>query len=275
VRFLLDTCPSLWIAAAAAELSQRSRELFSDPDNEVYLNFVSAWEIALKHALGRLPLPEPPGQFVPAERRRHGVEALALDEESALHLARLPGLHRDPFDRMLVCQALVQGLVILTPDPLTTQYPVRAMWSGSPNGKSTGAGSSAGNPPWPEAGASGVSDIPEKVEQLTDRLQEPPGLRREWSPGTSESGQRSTEKRSVSSGRGAGERGLEAGEAGGARQAGDREPGGFGLVGRGGRVRVAPSCTSGIRASCTTSWASSPLRRWPRILPGGRAGRPS
>jgi PIN domain nuclease of toxin-antitoxin system len=128
VRFLLDTCTFLWIVAAAAELSQRSRELFSDPDNEVYLSSVSAWEIALKHALGRLPLPDPPGQFVPAERRRHGVEALALDEESALHLARLPGLHRDPFDRMLVCQALVHGLVILTPDPLITQYPVRAMW---------------------------------------------------------------------------------------------------------------------------------------------------
>ena len=139
MRFLLDTCPSLWIAAAAAELSQRSRELFSDPDNEVYLNFVSAWEIALRHTLRRLCLAESPGQFVPAERRRHGVEALALDEESALHLARLPGLHRDPLGRMLVCQALVHGLVILTLDPLITQYPVRAMWSGSPNGKSTGA----------------------------------------------------------------------------------------------------------------------------------------
>ncbi len=61
MRFLLDTCTFLWIVAAAAELSKRSRELFSDPDNEVYLSCVSAWEIALEHALGRLPLPEPPG----------------------------------------------------------------------------------------------------------------------------------------------------------------------------------------------------------------------
>jgi PIN domain nuclease of toxin-antitoxin system len=116
------------VASGAAELSSRARELFEDPDNDVYLSVVSAWEIALKNAMGRLPLPEPAGQFVPAERRRHAIDALELDEESALHLARLPPLHRDPFDRMLVCQAIVHGLVILGPDPLITQYPIRATW---------------------------------------------------------------------------------------------------------------------------------------------------
>ena len=89
---------------------------------------MSAWEIAVKHALGRLPLPEPPAQFVPVERERHGIEALALDEDTVLHLARLPRLHRDPFDRMLVCQALVHGLVVLSPDPLVSQYSVRTVW---------------------------------------------------------------------------------------------------------------------------------------------------
>ena len=98
------------------------------PDNEVYLSVVSAWEIALKHAAGRLPLPESPERFVPAERRRHGIDTLGLDEETALHLGRLPPLHRDPFDRMLVCQAIVHGLVILGPDTLITQYPIRAAW---------------------------------------------------------------------------------------------------------------------------------------------------
>lgn len=121
MRLLLDTCTFLWIAAGAPELSARARELFTDPDNEVYLSSVSAWEIALKHSLGRLPLPGPPERFVPSERTRHGIEPLALDEESALHLARLPRLHRDPFDRMLVCQALVNGLVVLGPDTGITQ----------------------------------------------------------------------------------------------------------------------------------------------------------
>jgi PIN domain nuclease of toxin-antitoxin system len=128
VRLLLDTCTFLWIASGAPELSSHARELFQDPDNDVYLSAVSAWEIALKHAAGRLPLPETPERFVPAQRRQHGIDALEIDEESALHLARLPPLHRDPFDRMLVCQAIVHGLVILGPDTLVTQYPIRAAW---------------------------------------------------------------------------------------------------------------------------------------------------
>jgi PIN domain nuclease of toxin-antitoxin system len=128
VRLLLDTCTFLWVVAGAPELSNHARELFADPDNEVYLSSVSAWEIALKYGLGRLQLPESPERFIPAQRTRHGIEPLALDEESALQLARLPRLHRDPFDRMLVCQAIVNGLVILGPDSAISQYPVRAAW---------------------------------------------------------------------------------------------------------------------------------------------------
>lgn len=128
MRLLLDTCTFLWIATGAPELSARARELFADPDNNAYLSAVSAWEITVKHGLGRLPLPDTPERFVPVQREQHGIEPLALDEESALHLARLPGLHKDPFDRMLVCQAIVHGMTLLGPDPLITQYPVRTTW---------------------------------------------------------------------------------------------------------------------------------------------------
>lgn len=128
MRLLLDTSTFLWIITDAPELSPRARDLFLDPANEVYLSSVSAWEMAVKHSLGRLPLPEPPERFVPAQRKDHGIEPLPLDEEDALHLARLPLLHKDPFDRMLVCQAIVHGLVILTSDKLVYQYPVRTMW---------------------------------------------------------------------------------------------------------------------------------------------------
>jgi len=128
MRIVLDTCTFLWVISGSGELSSRARELFVDPANEVYLSAVSTWEIAVKHALGRLPLPGPPEQFVPKQRERHGIESLPLHEEATLHLTRLPELHRDPFDRMLVCQAIVHGLVILTPDRLVTQYPVRWAW---------------------------------------------------------------------------------------------------------------------------------------------------
>ena len=128
MKILLDTATFLWAVTGASDLSKDARELFSDPENEIYLSSVSAWEISVKHALGKLPLPESPIKYVPAQRKEHGIESLDLDEEAALHLIRLPALHKDPFDRMLVCQAIVQGLVLLTPDKLITQYAVRTAW---------------------------------------------------------------------------------------------------------------------------------------------------
>ena len=94
----------------------------------VRLSAASSWEIAIKHGLGRLVLPQPPEGFVPAEREAHGIAPLPIDEESTLHLSRLPALHRNPFDRLLVSQAIVHGLTIVTPDPLVTQYPARTLW---------------------------------------------------------------------------------------------------------------------------------------------------
>ena len=128
MKLLLDTCTFLWAIAGGAELSKAARDALTNPDNDVYLSAVSAWEIAVKHALGRLPLPEPPDRYVPAQRRARGVAALPLDEDAALQLVRLPHLHRDPFDRMLVCQALAGALTLVTPDPEIARYPVRILW---------------------------------------------------------------------------------------------------------------------------------------------------
>ena len=128
MRILLDTATFLWVITDAPELSDDARALFVDSANEIYLSSVSTWEIAIKHSLGRLPLPEPPVRFVPAQRKQHGIDSLPLDEEVTLHLTRLPVLHKDPFDRMLVCQAIVHHFVILTPDELISQYPVRTIW---------------------------------------------------------------------------------------------------------------------------------------------------
>ena len=123
MRILLDTCTFLWITLDAPQLSARARQLFSDPENEVYLSAASAWEMSVKFTLGRLPLPEPPERFVPEQRQLHGVSSLALEESAAVHEANLPPLHRDPFDRMLICQAIVHDLVILTPDSEIRRYP--------------------------------------------------------------------------------------------------------------------------------------------------------
>ena len=128
MRCLLDTCTFLWIIAGAKELSPAAKELFADPANEVLLSVVSVWEFSVKKALGRLPLPSAVDHFVVEQRDQHGIAALPLHERAVLHLHKLPALHRDPFDRMLVCQAIEHDCVLLTPDPLITQYPVRTRW---------------------------------------------------------------------------------------------------------------------------------------------------
>jgi len=127
MRLLLDTCTFLWMVSGES-LSDVAAQAIREPSNEVLFSAVSAWEIVVKHGTGRLPLPEPPERFIPAERRLRGVAALAVDEDASFHLMRLPRLHRDPFDRMLICQAIAHGLFIVTPDPLITQYPVRTIW---------------------------------------------------------------------------------------------------------------------------------------------------
>ena len=127
MRLLLDTCTFLWLAGGS-DLSPAAAAAVRDASNEVLLSAVSAWEITSKHRVGRLPLPEPPDRLIPTERRLRGVSALAFDEESAYQVLRLPALHRDPFDLMLISQAIAHGLAIVTPDPLISQYPVRVIW---------------------------------------------------------------------------------------------------------------------------------------------------
>jgi PIN domain nuclease of toxin-antitoxin system len=127
VKLLLDTCTFLWLAGGGP-MSTDAAAAIRDPQNDVFLSAVSVWEIVTKYRNGRLPLPEPPERLVPAERRLRGIAELPFDEASGLQGMRLPVLHRDPFDRMLIAQAIAHGLAIITPDPQITQYPVRAIW---------------------------------------------------------------------------------------------------------------------------------------------------
>jgi PIN domain nuclease of toxin-antitoxin system len=128
MKLLLDTCTFLWLIWSPGQLSADARDAIVDPANEAWLSAASGWEIVLKWGQRRLSLASPPWQFVPAQRRAHGIESLAIDEEAALRVARLPALHRDPFDRVLVSQAVVHGLTLVTPDPLIEQYAVRTLW---------------------------------------------------------------------------------------------------------------------------------------------------
>jgi PIN domain nuclease of toxin-antitoxin system len=128
MNLLLDTCTFLWIALDPSQLSPQALQFFQDPANQVFLSAVSAWEIAVKYGLGRLSLQQPPELFVPQQRAAHRIAELVVREDEALRVARLAALHKDPFDRMLICQALANGLTILTPDPLIRQYAIATAW---------------------------------------------------------------------------------------------------------------------------------------------------
>jgi len=128
VKILLDTCAFLWLATDAPELSNQAKMLFQNTNNPVYLSSVSAWEIVVKHQRGKLPLPSEPEYFINQLCSQHVIEMLSLDDKSVYHLSHLPNHHRDPFDKMLVCQAIEHGLTILTSDKLIAQYPVSTIW---------------------------------------------------------------------------------------------------------------------------------------------------
>lgn len=128
MRLLLDTVAFIWLVEGNAKLSASAQGLIADPANEVYLSAASAWEIAIKYAIGRLLLRVPPEEYVTGQRRLHRIESLPITETAALQVHKLPALHNDPFDRVIVAQAIVEGLAVITPDRQITQYPVRVEW---------------------------------------------------------------------------------------------------------------------------------------------------
>jgi PIN domain nuclease of toxin-antitoxin system len=125
---LLDTCVFLWMADDARRLSAAAREILVNPANVLRLCQVSPWEIQIKHSAGKLPLPHPPRVAVPAAIERLGLDYHTLDDGTIYTLEKLPPIHRDPFDRLLVAHAIHEGLPILTPDPKIHPYPVRTIW---------------------------------------------------------------------------------------------------------------------------------------------------
>jgi PIN domain nuclease of toxin-antitoxin system len=124
MQLLLDTCEFLWLATDDPKLPRKVADAVSDPTNVVYLSVVSFWEISVKHGLGKLELPESPRTFVPRMRSRHMILSLDLTEDTVARLTDLPALHRDPFDRMLICQAMARELTLASSDPLVRRYPI-------------------------------------------------------------------------------------------------------------------------------------------------------
>jgi PIN domain nuclease of toxin-antitoxin system len=128
VRLLLDTHAFLWWIADDQRLSPRAAALIGDGSNEVIVSAASAWEIVVKSRLGRVEVPTPLDRFLTAQLEANAFIPLPIQMRHALGLEALPDLHRDPFDRILVAQAVAEDLTLVSRDRVLSAYPVPVEW---------------------------------------------------------------------------------------------------------------------------------------------------
>lgn len=127
MKILLDTHVFLWYISGDDRISPEMTQAIRRPENEVYLSVVSLWEVIIKYQLGKMPLPQSPEIYLPTQRQRHLFRSLEVDEASVKQLIQLQPLHNDPFDRLLICQALAHGMTIATVDNHILAYPVSTL----------------------------------------------------------------------------------------------------------------------------------------------------
>jgi len=127
-KALLDTHVLLWALMEPERLSRKVRKWIENPDNEIFVSSASAWEISTKYRIGRLSHAESAVQALPAHLHRLGATPLSITIEHALLAGSFQVTHRDPFDRMLAAQALIEGLVLITTDPAFRNFNVPVMW---------------------------------------------------------------------------------------------------------------------------------------------------
>jgi PIN domain nuclease of toxin-antitoxin system len=125
---LLDTHAFLWFIGGSSSLSQKARQLIEDESNLVYLSAASLWEMAIKVSLGKLTLDEPFGTIIPEQIALNGIEILDISIAHTAQVAKLPFCHRDPFDRLLIAQALEEQIPIIGRDETFDDYGITRLW---------------------------------------------------------------------------------------------------------------------------------------------------
>ena len=128
MRLLLDTHAFLWWLAGSDRLSDPARRAVEDEANDILVSAASAWEIATKYRLGRLPGASEVALDIPGAIADQGFEELEITVDDAGRAGALPGSHRDPFDRMLIAQALARNLALVSSESLFDSYRVRRLW---------------------------------------------------------------------------------------------------------------------------------------------------
>jgi PIN domain nuclease of toxin-antitoxin system len=129
VKILLDTNAFLWFISGDAKIPERARQLIENPSNGRFLSIASLWEISIKSSLGRLKVPTPLADLVRDHVQANSIELLAISPEHLDHLLKLPFHHKDPFDRLIIAQAICDEMDLVTSDGQFGAYPVSVQWS--------------------------------------------------------------------------------------------------------------------------------------------------
>ena len=128
MKLLLDTHAFIWWDSQSSSLSSKARAACTDPANELFLSLASVWEMQIKVQLGKLQLRAPLARIIEEQERTNRIGILQISIGHVFAVGKLPPLHRDPFDRLLVAQAIEEGARLVSNDPLISQYPVTVLW---------------------------------------------------------------------------------------------------------------------------------------------------
>jgi PIN domain nuclease of toxin-antitoxin system len=131
VRYLLDTVVWLWSIGPVERINKIGREVLGSGQDEIYLSAVTSWELSIKMRLGKLQLPAPPAKCIPAFMAKQGLRPLPVTHIHAVGVYDLPLYHHDPFDRLIIAQAIAEEMSVLTADRVFEEYPTEVVWCGT------------------------------------------------------------------------------------------------------------------------------------------------
>ena len=124
MKYLLDTHVFIWWLTGSKHLSKKVINIIKNPQNELYFSAISSWEICTKIQIKKLTLPEDPVYYIPKKINEHNILELDISHKHSLQLLSLPLIHKDPFDRMLIAQAIVEKMIIISFDKIFKKYPI-------------------------------------------------------------------------------------------------------------------------------------------------------
>ncbi len=128
MRLLLDTHTFLWFVSGSTKLSSEARKLIDNPINQPFLSVASLWEMAIKISIGKLSLDIPLGNLIPRHMEISGIDLLPIDLSHTVVVSTLPFYHRDPFDRLMIAQAVVEDMPLVSADPAFDDYAITRLW---------------------------------------------------------------------------------------------------------------------------------------------------